>query len=44
MSSLELQAAHAISVQRWKVTAKSCRHGLMTAPFRGRVSGLSDVR
>ena len=37
MSSLELQAAHAIPVQRWKVTAKSYRHGLTTAPLRGRL-------
>jgi hypothetical protein len=35
MSSLELQAAHAISIPRWKVNAKSYRHGLMTAPLRG---------
>ena len=34
--SLERQAASAISVQRGKVPAKCYRHGLTTAPSRGR--------
>jgi len=34
--SLVRQAASAISVQRGKVPAKSSRHGLTTAPSRGR--------
>ena len=37
MSSLELQAAHAISVPSWKVTAKSYRYGLTTAPLTERL-------
>jgi hypothetical protein len=37
MSSLELQAAHPISVPRWKVTAKSYRYGLTTAPLTERL-------
>jgi hypothetical protein len=36
-SSLVLQAASGISVQRCKVTAKCYCHGLTTAPFIGRL-------